>query len=479
MSSYETIIGLEIHAELNTATKIFCNCSTKFGAEPNANTCPVCLGLPGTLPVMNENVVKLAVKAGLALGCEINQLNKMDRKNYFYPDLPKAYQISQFDVPICGEGKVEIQTEEGKRTIRINRIHMEEDAGKLVHMEYEPYTLIDYNRVGVPLIEIVTEPDIRSIDEAVEFLKTLKGVLEYAEISDCKMEEGSLRCDANISLRKVGDDKFNTRVEIKNLNSFKELQKALEKEQKRQTELYTYGEEYKIVQETRRWDSGKGKTIPMRSKEEAHDYRYFPEPDIIPIVVEEHIMKQARETMPELPKEKKKRLMEVLGLGEKEADILVNDKPLSEYYEKLIKAGCNAKTGCNWVLGDVLRVLKENKEEATSFAIEPERLYSLIKLVDDSKISNTAAKTVFEEMLTSDKEVEKIVEEKGLSQISSSDALETIVMEVLEANPSVVQQFKEGKTQVKGFLVGQIMKKTKGKANPKMVAEMLESKLSE
>ncbi|WP_461207151.1 Asp-tRNA(Asn)/Glu-tRNA(Gln) amidotransferase subunit GatB [Clostridium sp. DL1XJH146] len=479
MSSYETIIGLEIHAELNTATKIFCNCSTKFGAEPNANTCPVCLGLPGTLPVMNENVVKLAVKAGLALGCKINKLNKMDRKNYFYPDLPKAYQISQFDLPICGEGKVEIETEAGKRTIRLNRIHMEEDAGKLVHMEYEPYTLIDYNRVGVPLIEIVTEPDIRSIDEAVEFLKTLKGILEYAEISDCKMEEGSLRCDANISLRKVGDDKLNTRVEIKNLNSFKELQKALEKEQKRQTELYNYGEEYKIVQETRRWDSGKGKTIPMRSKEEAHDYRYFPEPDIIPIVVEEHIFEEARETMPELPKEKKKRLMEVLGLGEKEADILVNDKMLAEYYEALIKAGCNPKSGCNWVLGDVLRVLKENKDEATNFAIAPERLYKLIKLVDDSKISNTAAKTVFEEMLISDKEADKIVEEKGLSQISSSDALETIVMEVLEANPSVVEQFKEGKTQVKGFLVGQIMKKTKGKANPKMVAEMLEKKLSE
>ncbi|GAA0177989.1 Asp-tRNA(Asn)/Glu-tRNA(Gln) amidotransferase subunit GatB [Clostridium sediminicola] len=475
--SYETIIGLEIHAELHTKTKIFCNCSTEFGAEPNANTCPICLGLPGTLPVMNEEVVNLAVKAGKAIGCEINQLNKMDRKNYFYPDLPKAYQISQFDLPICREGLVEIETEEGKKSIRINRIHMEEDAGKLVHMEYEPYTLIDYNRVGVPLIEIVTEPDLRSVEEAVAFLRTLKGILEYAGISDCKMEQGSLRCDANISMRKVGDEKLNTRVELKNINSFKELQKALEKEQKRQLELYTYGEEHKIVQETRRWDSGKGKTISMRGKEEAHDYRYFPEPDIIPIVVKDEIIENAVKSMPELPEAKKERLKKEFKISNKEVDILVADKPLVEYFEELIEYGCEAKSACNWILGDVSRVLKEERITADKFMISPLRLNKLIGLITEGKISNTAAKSVFEEMLKTDKEAEEIVKEKGLTQISSTDAIEPLIDEVIKKNPNVVQQYKEGKVQVKGFLVGQIMKATKGKANPGMVAKLLTEKL--
>jgi aspartyl-tRNA(Asn)/glutamyl-tRNA(Gln) amidotransferase subunit B len=476
--SYETIIGLEVHSELKTKTKIFCNCSTKFGEEPNANTCPICLGLPGTLPVMNEEVVNLAVKAGKALGCRINQLNKMDRKNYFYPDLPKAYQISQFDLPICEEGLIKIETEDGIRDVRINRIHMEEDAGKLVHMEYEPYTLIDYNRVGVPLVEIVTEPDMRSIDEAITFFKTLKDILEYAGISDCKMEQGSIRCDANISMRKVGDDKLNTRVELKNINSFKELQKALEKEQKRQLELYTYGEEHKIVQETRRWDSGKGKTIPMRSKEEAHDYRYFPEPDVIPIIVSDEIIAHAEATMPELPEVKKARLMSEYGISKKEVEVLVADKPLVDYFEEVIACGCEPKLACNWVLGDILRVLKEEKITAKEFAIVPEKLFKLLALVSESKISTTAAKTVFEEMLKSSKEPEEIVKEKGLSQISSLDTIDPIIEEVIKNNPSVVEQYKEGKTQVQGFLVGQIMKATKGKANPKMVAELLVEKLN-
>ncbi|SHI01772.1 Asp-tRNA(Asn)/Glu-tRNA(Gln) amidotransferase subunit GatB [Clostridium grantii] len=476
--SYETIIGLEVHSELKTKTKIFCNCSTKFGEEPNANTCPICLGLPGTLPVMNEEVVNLAVKAGKAVGCRINQLNKMDRKNYFYPDLPKAYQISQFDLPICEEGLIKIETEDGIRDVRINRIHMEEDAGKLVHMEYEPYTLIDYNRVGVPLIEIVTEPDMRSIEEAITFFKTLKDILEYAGISDCKMEQGSIRCDANISMRKVGDDKLNTRVELKNINSFKELQKALEKEQKRQLELYTYGEEHKIVQETRRWDSGKGKTIPMRSKEEAHDYRYFPEPDVIPIIVSDEIIANAEATMPELPEIKKARLMSEYGISKKEVEVLVADKPLVDYFEELIACGCESKLACNWILGDVLRVLKEEKITANEFAITPAKLFKLLALVSESKISTTAAKTVFEEMLKSWKEPEEIVKEKGLSQISSLDTIDPIIEEVIKNNPSVVEQYKEGKTQVQGFLVGQIMKATKGKANPKMVAELLVEKLN-
>ncbi len=475
--SYETIIGLEIHAELKTKTKIFCNCSTKFGAEPNAHTCPVCLGLPGTLPVLNEEVVNLAVKAGKALNCDINQLNKMDRKNYFYPDLPKAYQISQFDLPICKNGCVEVETSNGNKKVRLNRIHIEEDAGKLVHVEYEPYTLIDYNRVGVPLIEIVSEPDMRSVEEAVEFVKTLKGILEYADISDCKMEQGSLRCDANISLRKVGEDKLNTKVEIKNINSFKELQKALEKEEKRQKELYSFGEEYKIVQETRRWDSAKGKTVSMRSKEDAHDYRYFPEPDIIPIVVKDEIIEEMEKTIPELPKVKKDRFIKEYGLNTKEVNVLIEDRPLAKYYEELVATGCNYKVACNWILGDILRVLNDEKISCDEFTIDVARMSKLISLVEEGKISNTAAKTVFEEMLQSSKEPESIVKEKGLIQISSTDEIEPIIEAILEKNPQAVEQFKEGKVQVKGFLVGQVMKETKGKANPKIVTDIIEKKL--
>lgn len=475
--SYETIIGLEIHAELKTKTKIFCNCSTKFGAEPNAHTCPVCLGLPGTLPVLNEEVVNLAVKAGKALSCDINQLNKMDRKNYFYPDLPKAYQISQFDLPICKNGYVEVETSNGNKKVRLNRIHIEEDAGKLVHVEYEPYTLIDYNRVGVPLIEIVSEPDMRSVEEAVEFVKTLKGILEYADISDCKMEQGSLRCDANISLRKVGEDKLNTKVEIKNINSFKELQKALEKEEKRQKELYSFGEEYKIVQETRRWDSAKGKTVSMRSKEDAHDYRYFPEPDIIPIVVKDEIIEEMEKTIPELPKVKKDRFIKEYGLNTKEVNVLIEDRPLAKYYEELVATGCNYKVACNWILGDILRVLNDEKISCDEFTIDVARMSKLISLVEEGKISNTAAKTVFEEMLKSSKEPESIVKEKGLIQISSTDEIEPVIEAILEKNPQAVEQYREGKVQVKGFLVGQVMKETKGKANPKIVTDIIEKKL--
>ncbi len=475
--SYETIIGLEIHAELKTKTKIFCNCSTKFGAEPNAHTCPVCLGLPGTLPVLNEEVVNLAVKAGKALSCDINQLNKMDRKNYFYPDLPKAYQISQFDLPICKNGYVEVETSNGNKKVRLNRIHIEEDAGKLVHVEYEPYTLIDYNRVGVPLIEIVSEPDMRSVEEAVEFVKTLKGILEYADISDCKMEQGSLRCDANISLRKVGEDKLNTKVEIKNINSFKELQKALEKEEKRQKELYSFGEEYKIVQETRRWDSAKGKTVSMRSKEDAHDYRYFPEPDIIPIVVKNEIIEEMEKTIPELPKVKKDRFIKEYGLNTKEVNVLIEDRPLAKYYEELVATGCNYKVACNWILGDILRVLNDEKISCDEFTIDVARMSKLISLVEEGKISNTAAKTVFEEMLKSSKEPDSIVKEKGLIQISSTDEIEPVIETILEKNPQAVEQYREGKVQVKGFLVGQVMKETKGKANPKIVTDIIEKKL--
>jgi len=356
--SFETVIGLEIHAELKTKSKIFCSCSTEFGAEPNKNTCPICLGLPGTLPVLNEEVVNYAIKAGTSLNCEINKLNKMDRKNYFYPDLPKAFQTSQFDLPICSGGHVDIEVGGKTKTVRLNRIHIEEDAGKLVHLDDDGISLIDYNRVGVPLIEIVSEPDMRSPEEAVTFLRTLRSILQYADVSDCRMEQGSIRCDANISIRRFGEDVLNTKVEIKNINSFKELQKALEKEEKRQRELYTYGEEYKIKQETRRWDNGKGKTIPMRSKEDAHDYRYFPEPDLVPIIIQEEQIESIKATLPEMPRVKKERFIKSYGLSEKEVGIIIDDKVLSSFYEETVSLGANPKSVANWVLGDMLRLLK-------------------------------------------------------------------------------------------------------------------------
>jgi len=475
--SYETVIGLEIHAELSTKTKIFCNCSTEFGAKPNEHTCPICMGLPGTLPVLNEEVVHLAVKAGEALNCKINKLNKMDRKNYFYPDLPKAYQISQFDLPICGEGYVEIHTKDGMRRVRLNRIHIEEDAGKLVHMEYEPYSLIDYNRVGVPLIEIVSEPDMRSPEEAVEFMKTLRAILQYANISDCRMDQGSMRCDANISLREFGKEEYNTKVEIKNINSFKELQKALEKEEKRQKELYDFGEGFRIKQETRRWDAGKGKTVTMRTKEDANDYRYFPEPDIIPIVIKDELIKSVNEEMPELPVDRTKRFKEQYELTDKEIEILVEDKALSDYFEKVVALGAESKTTSNWMLGDMLRLMRETETDSKNIPVSPENMKELFDMIKGKAISNTAAKEVFEEMFKTSKEPKIIVEEKGLSQISDTGALEKIVDEVLQNNQKSVEDYKAGKVQAIGYLVGQVMKASKGKANPPVVKEILESKL--
>lgn len=477
--SFETIIGLEIHAELHTKSKFFCSCPTEFGAKPNANTCPICLGLPGTLPVLNEEVVNLAIKAGTALGCEINKLNKMDRKNYFYPDLPKAFQTSQYDLPICSGGTVEIDVEGTKKAISLNRIHIEEDAGKLVHLEHEAASLIDYNRVGVPLIEIVSEPDLRSPQEAVIFLRTLKSILEYSEISDCKMEQGSLRCDANISLRKFGEEKLNTRVELKNINSFKELQKALEKEESRQRELYTFGEEYKIKQETRRWDSGKGRTVPMRSKEKAHDYRYFPEPDLMPIIIKEEQIESIKSTLPEMPVQKKARFLKQYGLSEKEASIIVDDKALSHFYEEVIKEGSNPKIAANWVLGDILRLLKEKEITSDELPVKPKALYELLYLLECGKISNTVGKEVFEEMSNTGKSAEEIVKEKGMSQISDTSELEKIIDEILDSNPVSIESIKAGKVQAAGFLMGQLMKASKGKANPKVAKELMDLKLKE
>ena len=477
--NFETVIGLEIHAELNTKTKIFCSCSTGFGAAPNDHTCPVCLGLPGTLPVLNEEVVNLAIKAGRSLNCSINKINKMDRKNYFYPDLPKAYQLSQFDLPICKDGFVYVEVNGEKRKVRLNRIHIEEDAGKLVHLEDEEISLVDYNRVGVPLIEIVSEPDMRSPLEAVDFLRRLKSVLEYENISDCKMEEGSLRCDANISTRILGEDVLNAKVEIKNMNSFKELQKALEKEEKRQRELYTYGEEAKIKQETRRWDSGKGRTVPMRSKEDAHDYRYFPDPDLLPIIIKSSQIEAIEASITELPEARAKRFIEEYLLGKNETDILVDDKDLADYFEALIKEGTSVKSAVNWVLGDLLRLLKENSLTSKEIPVVEKSLFDLIMLIDSGKISITAAKEVFVEMFKTNKSPETVIKEKGLSQISSTDELEVLIAEVLEENPASIVDYKSGKLQAIGFLMGKLMKKSKGKANPSLVKELLEAKLKD
>ena len=474
----ETVIGLEIHAELKTNTKIFCSCSTEFGAKPNENTCPICLGIPGTLPVLNEEVVNLAVKAGRAVNCEINNYNKMDRKNYFYPDLTKNYQTSQYDLPMCVNGKVTFNYEGKEVSVRINRIHIEEDAGKLVHLEDEPVSLIDYNRAGVPLVEIVTEPDLRSPGEAAAFMRELKGILEYAEISDCRMEQGSIRCDANISIRPYGSEEYGTKVEIKNINSFREVQKALEKEEKRQKELYQYGEEYKIKQETRRWDASKAKTLPMRSKEEAHDYRYFPEPDLTPIIIPQEKVDELEKSLPEMPIEKRARFVSEYGLSEKDASIIISSKTLAKFYEEVVGLGGNPKTVSNYILGDLLRMLNANNMEPADIKISPKNFVSLLKIIESGKISNAAGKEVFKEMFETDKDPEIIIEEKGLSQISCSDEIEKLVDKVLSDNPKSIEDFKAGKTQAVGYLMGQVMKASKGKANPPVAKQMIEEKLS-
>lgn len=473
----ETVIGLEVHAELKTNTKIFCSCSTEFGAKPNENTCPICLGIPGTLPVLNEEVVNLAIKAGRAVNCTINNYNKMDRKNYFYPDVTKNYQTSQYDLPMCINGRVDFTYEGKEVSVRINRIHIEEDAGKLVHLEDEPVSLIDYNRAGVPLVEIVTEPDLRSPGEAAAFMRELKGILEYAEISDCRMEQGSIRCDANISVRPYGQEEYGTKVEIKNINSFREVQKALEKEEKRQKELYQYGEEYKIKQETRRWDAGKGKTIPMRSKEEAHDYRYFPEPDLTPIIIEDETISKLEKSLPEMPIEKRARFVKDYGLSEKDASIIIGSKALAKFYEDVVNEGANPKTLSNYILGDLLRLLNTNNMEAKDLKISPKNLVELFKMIEEGKISNTIGKDVFKEIFESNRSAKEIIEEKGLTQISCSDEIEKLVDEVLNNNPKSVEDYKAGKTKAIGFLMGQVMQASKGKANPEVAKNIIEEKL--
>ncbi|MDD2402140.1 MAG: Asp-tRNA(Asn)/Glu-tRNA(Gln) amidotransferase subunit GatB [Clostridia bacterium] len=478
---FEVVIGLEVHAELKTKTKIFCSCPTEFGGEENTHVCPVCLGLPGTLPVLNERVLEFAVRAGVAVDCEIANFSKFDRKNYFYPDLPKAYQISQYDLPICKEGKLEIAVDGEKKIIGITRIHMEEDAGKLLHsgntITSSHYSLADYNRTGVPLIEIVSEPDMRSPEEARAYMEKLKTILEYIDVSDVKMEQGSLRCDANISLRPVGTSKLGTKAEIKNMNSFKALQKALEYEIERQQEVLEEGGT--IVQETRTWDEEKGITVSMRSKEEANDYRYFPDPDLVPIIIEPDWVEEIKNSLPELPDAKRKRLVEKLGLSEYDAGIITESRALAEFFDKTVTLFNEPKTVANWIMGDFMRLLNVESIEVKDSKVTPEKMAALLENQADGKISGKMAKTVFEEMFVTGKTADEIIKEKGLVQISDEGSLGEIVDNIIEANPKSIADYQDGKKKAIGFLVGQIMKETKGQANPGVVNKLLQEKLSQ
>jgi aspartyl-tRNA(Asn)/glutamyl-tRNA(Gln) amidotransferase subunit B len=474
--AFETVIGLEVHVQLNTRSKIFCGCSTQFGSAPNSQTCPVCLGLPGVLPVLNKEALRKAILAGLALHCQVSGYSKFDRKNYFYPDLPKSYQISQYDKPICTGGFLEIITDTGKKRIGINRLHLEEDAGKNVHPDLpgKEISFVDFNRTGVPLIEIVSEPDISTPDEAYQYLQNLKSIMRYIEVSDCNMEEGSLRCDVNISLREEGSPKLGEKVEIKNLNSFKAVKMSLEYEMSRQEQLLEEGE--KILQETRLWDADKNVTFGMRYKEEAHDYRYFPEPDLPPIIVTDSFIEEIRSTLPELPEEKKIRFIEQYELPEYDAEILTSTKQLADYFEEVIKQGVNPKKVSNWIMSELLARI-EDTEEMQSFKVHPEQLARLLKLIDNRTISGKIAKTVFSEMVESGSDPEEIIEREGLQQVTDSSEIEALVDAVIKNNPQSVADFKSGKEKALKYLVGQVMRESRGKANPQMVNEILLNKL--
>ncbi len=482
---YEPVIGLEIHVQLKTKTKMFCSCSTEFNAPPNTNICPVCLGLPGALPTVNKEAVLMGIKAALALGCKINLTSIFARKNYFYPDLPKGYQISQFDKPLAEHGEVEVLTGERNKDgnivynkfkkFRITRIHLEEDSGKSIHDRGDS-TLLNFNRSGVPLIEIVSEPDFRSSQEAYDYLVHLKRTLQYIGVSDCNMEEGSLRCDANVSVRKKGDSKFGTKTEIKNLNSFRFLQKALDYEIKRQIEVIENGGV--IKQETRLYDSSKDETVVMRTKEEAHDYRYFPEPDLLPLVLEKKWVDDIEANMIELPGEKEKRFIEKYSLNYNEALFLTDSIEMGNFFEECVRlTGGKAKECANWIMGDFTALLKKEKMSLSESKIKPEDLKMLLDLMESGKISGKIAKSVFEEMFYTGKNPERIVEEKGLSQITSSEELIPIIRKVMDANPKQVEAFRNGKEKLIGFFVGQVMKETKGRANPKLLNQLLMEEL--
>ena len=467
---YEVIIGLEVHAELSTKTKIFCSCPTTFGANPNTQVCPICMGMPGTLPVLNEKVVEYAVKAGLATNCEIARKSKNDRKNYFYPDLPKAYQISQYDEPLCEHGYVEIENKDGKKKIGLTRIHIEEDAGKLNHDEFGGGSLVDLNRAGVPLIEIVSEPDLRSAEEADSYLKKLKSILEYIEVSDCKMQEGSFRADVNVSVRKKGDTKLGTRTEMKNMNSFRSITRAIEYEVDRQIDVLEDGG--KIEQETLRWDEVSGKTFSMRDKEDAQDYRYFPDPDLVAINLSDEYIENIKNNLPELPESRKERYLKEYKLSEKDASIITSSKYLSDLFEGAIKECNNPKAVSNWIISDISRILNETEMDPIEIPFDSKQLGKLVILIDKGTISSSIGKKVLEELFENPKDPEEIIKEKGWIQISDEGAIKEVVMKVLEANPQSVADYKAGKDRALGFLVGQAMKETKGKANPKMLNEM-------
>jgi aspartyl-tRNA(Asn)/glutamyl-tRNA(Gln) amidotransferase subunit B len=472
---YETVIGLEVHTELDTKSKIYCGCTTEFGGDVNTHTCPICTGMPGVLPVLNKKVVDYAIKAGLATNCSITPYGKQDRKNYFYPDLPKAYQVSQYDLPVCKDGYVEINIKNEKKKIGITRIHIEEDAGKLLHDEWGTGSLVDYNRCGVPLIEIVSEPDMRTPEEAKEFLETLKSILLYIGVSDCKMEQGSLRCDVNLSVRPLGQEEFGTRTEMKNVNSFKAAVRAMEYEQKRQIKIIEEGGE--VVQETRRWDDEGGKSYSMRSKEEAHDYRYFPEPDLVPIVIDNEWVERIRKELPELPKEKIKRYIEEYSLPEYDAQIITSSKTLAQFFEECVESGADPKTVSNWLMGDLLRILKDKEMEPENIPFSGEYIAKLIALIEKGTISGSIAKKVLQFMFEENKDPEIIVKEKGMIQINDESELEKIIDRIIESNPKSVEDYKSGKGKAIGFLVGQVMKETKGKANPQVVNKLLKISL--
>lgn len=473
---FEAVIGLEVHAQLLTDTKIFCGCSTKFGAAPNSHTCQICLGMPGVLPVLNKKVVEFAMKMALATDCEINKSCSFARKNYFYPDLPKGYQISQYAYPLAEHGYVILDVDGKQKKIGITRIHMEEDAGKLIHDEHNPVSYVDLNRTGVPLIEIVSEPDMRSSEEAADYLKRLHEILVYLEICDGNMEEGSFRCDANVSIKPKGQKEFGTRTELKNMNSFRNVQRALEYEIKRQQYIVENGGT--VVQETRLWDDAQGSTTSMRSKEEAHDYRYFPDPDLVPILVDKAWVEKIRKQIPELPLAKRERFVKDYQIPAYDAGVLTADKALADYYEEVVRLCAKPKAVSNWVMGDVLRFLNEEKREIKSCPITPVALAEMISLIDEGTISGKMAKDIVEEMYKTGKQPKKIIEENGLVQITDEGELIKTISAIIKANPQQLKDYRGGKEKLFGFFVGQVMKATQGKANPQLVNDLLKKMLT-
>ncbi len=476
MKEYETVIGLEVHVELATKTKIFCGCSTAFGGRPNSHTCPVCTGMPGSLPVLNKRVLEHAVAVGLATNCAITRYCKFDRKNYFYPDNPQNYQISQLYLPICRNGYVEIETEQGAKKIGIHEIHMEEDAGKLIHDEWEDCTLVDYNRSGVPLIEIVSEPDMRSAEEVIAYLEKLRLIIQYLGASDCKLQEGSMRADVNLSVREAGTEAFGTRTEMKNLNSFRSIARAIEGERNRQIDLLEAGE--KVVQETRRWDDAKETSYAMRSKEDAQDYRYFPDPDLTPISISDEFLEEIRGRQPEFRTEKMKRYRETFDLPDYDIEIITGSKHMADIFENTVALGAQPKKVSNWLMVETLRILKERELDPEDITFSPAHLAKLIALTDSKAINSTVAKEVFEVMFTEDVDPEAYVEEKGLKMVSDEGALRKTVEEVIAANPQSVEDYRNGKDRAIGFLVGQTMKAMKGKADPASVNKLLKELLT-